>query len=388
MPPSRIIIPIALVTLVSAAHRSRAQSEALYAAVPGRVIKLIDLNADGDFLDGAEQMVFADNLPLGDNRLASDGGRLFLLVPATAEVLVIRDVNGNGNALDFAEVLPYADFTAAGTPAQLAGLSVAADGTIYTADAANGLLFAVRDANGDGDALDFAETLIVADGLTNPSAIAARPDGSLLVTQTSTEIPVRILEDRNQDGDFLDFAENISYVEDATPGSDLFAPELRRAFITLPDAGEIVVLHDRNGDDDALDFAEVALHAAGLPSPSTLTSDGLGGIFIATRDNVGAVYRARDANSDGDALDFAETVIVAEGLIQSSGIVFIAGPTIDPCLKGDINNDATVDIGDATDFVQILIGLTTPPQPCPADLNSDGRIDGHDIQPLIDQILP
>ncbi|MFQ5412754.1 MAG: dockerin type I domain-containing protein, partial [Phycisphaerae bacterium] len=91
----------------------------------------------------------------------------------------------------------------------------------------------------------------------------------------------------------------------------------------------------------------------------------------------------RDLNGDGDALDFGEAIGVATGLNQPAGIVFIPPPAA-ACVQGDINNDTQVNINDLAPFVDILVGISIPPDPCPADMNEDGQINAVDIQPFVD----
>jgi len=363
-----------------------AQSAAVFVSRPGQVIKLVDVNGDGDLLDFAEQSVFADSLPLDLDRITAQGGRLFVGATSSAEVFVMADLNADGDAMDFGEVLLYGQIPPSTPSPTLAGLAAAADGTVFAGDCMTGKLYAFVDANGDGDALDFSETLVVAEGLSAPVAITVRPDGAILVGQNDATIPVRILQDRNGDGDFLDFAENLSYVENVSPGADIAAASDTRAFITRTTTGEVMVLRDLNGDNDALDVGEVVSYAAGLDAPLAVTSAGGGGLFVAALDAAGTVYQVRDVNGDGDALDFAEVLTVAAGVNQPAGIVFLAAAPAG-CLRGDVNHDTVVDISDVGSFVQILLCDAAPADPCPADVNNDGAINGKDIQAFINRLL-
>jgi len=368
-----------------AAH---AQAGAVFVAVPGQIIALSDLNGDGDFLDFAESRVFADGLPTALNRITANGERLFIGASAGAEVFIARDLNSDGDALDFGEMILYGQLPSHPSAPQLAGLDSMPNGTLFAADAASGRLYALVDANGDGDAMDFAETLLVADGLTTPTAVAIRPDGLVLIAQGNAAVPVRVLEDRNADGDFLDFAENLSYVENDSVVTDLLAATNTLAFAIRTATGQVVVLRDVTGDDDALDFGEVAAYAAGIDSPLAVTSagDAQGGLLVAAGDVAGTLYRVHDANGDGDALDFAEVIPIAAGLNQPTGIVTVSAVT-PSCIKGDVNIDMLVDVNDLVPFVQILIGASVPEDPCPADMDGDGVINGEDVQGFVDALL-
>lgn len=365
-----------------------AQAPAVFIARPGQVIELIDLNGDGDFLDFAESRVFADSLPTDLNRITANAGNLFIGAQTSAEVFVARDLNADGDALDFGEVTLYGRLPSQTPAPQLAGLGSAPNAGLFAADATAGRLYALIDANNDGDALDFAETLPVAEGLSAPTAVTVRPDGVVLLSQADVNIPVRILQDRNADGDFLDFAENISYVESAPVVDDLFAATNPLAFAVRTATGQVAALRDGNGDNDALDIGEVLTYAAGLDTPLVVASAGKGSdsLLVAAGDAAGTVYLVQDVNGDGDALDFAEVVVVGMGVNQPTGIVTVAA-AMPGCLKGDVNMDALVDVNDIAPLVQILAGTTPPADPCPADVSGDGAINGEDVQAFIDVLF-
>jgi len=364
--------------------RAAAQSPALFASQPQQVIKLADRNGDGDFLDYGETLLYATNLPPDLGGMASDEQRLFVVDGVGARVLSLQDLNGDGDALDYAEIRDYGMLPQAGLSPTAAGTAVHG-ASVFVADSANGLLYRFTDSNGDGDALDSGECTLAAVGFTSPSAVSVRPDGRLLVAQALAASPVRILMDRDGGGDFLDFAENISYAEETSPGQYVVATSNNSAYLTKPTEGTITRLYDWTGDRDALDFGEVLLHAEGLTQPFAATAESAGSLFIAARDSAGTVYRVTDRNGDGDALDYGEVLIVALGIGQPGGIVFVSGGT--ECLKGDINDDGTVDLNDVLPFVDVLLGLTTIPDPCPVDCNGDGFIDAADIQSFIEALL-
>lgn len=365
---------------VLAGLNQAAGQPAVFVSRPGQIVRLVDLNGDGDFLEYGETSVHAEGLPADLGAIAANADRLFVVDRTAARILVVRDLNGDGDALDYGEAAVYAELPGGGVTPIAAGLACQSDGTLFAADAAAGKLYRFKDLNGDGDALDLDETALVATGMTGPSAIAFRPDGRLLLAENSFDAPVRILFDRSGDGNFTDFAENISYAEEITPGQDLTAPQDRTAYLTRPSAGWIVKLHDWTGDDDVLDNGEVVVHAEGLPSPYAIAAAGAGDLLVACRDSAGSVYRVFDRNGDGDALDYGEVLVVAVGLNQPGGIAYVAGAT---CRKGDINGNGTVDINDVAPFVQILLGNVTPQSACPADCNGDGKIDGADIQQFV-----
>jgi hypothetical protein len=336
-----------------------AHSESLFVSQPNQIIRLVDRNHDGDFLDYAEMGVYADGLPAGLGTIAAATGRLYVLDTAAGRVFVVQDLNGDGDALDYGEVRLYAQMPG-GSPTPAVGLVCQDDGTLLVADSSTGKLYRAGDRNQDGDALDAGEMVQIDDGLTSPTAVAVRPDGRLLLAQNLAAMPVRALFDRDADGDYFDFAESISYAESFPPGRDIVAPRNDLAYLTRPADGTIVKLYDWTGDDDALDFGEVLVYAQGLSSPYAITMD-------------------------GDALDYGEVLVVATGLTQPAGIARVA--PIVGCLKGDADGSGHVDFADVQPFVDILLGLATPPDVCPADMNGDGMIDGADIQLFVAALL-
>jgi hypothetical protein len=368
---------MAAVLLLLAAPAS-AQETALYVSRPGQILKLADLNADGDYFDFAEKAVYAEGLPNSIGAISAIGSALYFVDGPSASIYVATDLNGDGDALDFSEVRLYAQLPGA----TLVGLAGDSEGAILTIDSASGTLYRIVDVNGDGDAFDANEIVAVASGLTSPIAIAFRPDGRLLVAVQNAAIPVRILRDYTADGDYLDFAENISYAESVPAGSDLVVASNQLAFLARPGEGRIMALTDLTQDDDVLDFAEIVPFAENLPSPARLALDGAGGLFVACQDANGTIYRLQDLNADGDCLDFAESLPVADGLTQIAGMIFLAPPPA-ACLKGDIDGNSAVTTADIAPLVQILLGIVVPTDPCPADTNNDGLLDARDIAPFI-----
>ncbi|HKQ48475.1 MAG TPA: dockerin type I domain-containing protein [Phycisphaerae bacterium] len=362
-----------------------AQEGPLYASRPTQILKLTDLNADGDFLDFAEIAEYAAGLPAGLGAIVNSGDDLYVVDGPTASIYRLRDLNADGDALDFAEVLLYAQLVVQPTPS-LVGLALDTEGGLFTLDSASASLYRAADLNADGDALDANEFMQIATGLSSPAAIALRPDGRFLAALNNATTPIRILRDLTADGDYFDFAENISYAEDVPAGSDLVAVDDHLAYFSRTTEGRLMKLHDWTGDDDVLDFAEILPFAEGLPSPARLALEGANGLFVACQNPGGSLYLLRDLNADGDALDFAEAIIVAESLTQVGGLTYVS-PPIAACLKGDADGNDAVNTADITPMVNILLGTVVPADPCPADTNSDGQLNGLDVRAFVDIIL-
>lgn len=381
----RCLVLAALSAFVFTEH-SRADGERLFISRPAQVFMLEDLNGDGDYFDFAEVRLYAHGLSSAVSAMAEMGGSLYLLDPSGPRVLRLQDLNGDGDALDFGEVTVYAELDTGPPTRDYHGLAADSAGRLFTADASAGVLFAIVDLNGDGDALDQSEVIPVADGLIAPRSIAVRPDGVLLIAQENSATPVRILNDRNGDGDYFGFAENLSYAENFTPGTRITARTSVLSFLLRPSTSELLKLQDLTGDHDVLDFAEVVPFATGLTSAAVLAPGLQESHFVGVNDAAGTVYRVHDLNGDGDALDFGEVLPVAVGITQPRGMLFV--PTLAPaCIKGDADDNGLVNTADIQPFVHALLDLASPDDLCPFDTNADGILDGRDVGPFVGLLL-
>jgi hypothetical protein len=343
---------------------------------------LIDGNKDGDYLDFAEILLFADGLPATITSISSTADSVFVLDPTARTIIRLRDENGDDDALDFGEVLVFAELPAG--PVGPTAIVATGGEDLFATDSGCGCVYAVRDLNHDGDALDALEVSTVAVGLASPQSITMRPDGAMLVAQQSLPVPVRILEDRSADGDYLDFAENISYAENFAAGMSVSAMSTELSYLLRPSDGTLHLLDDLTGDNDVLDFAEVRLFTEGLSSASALaaTADEA---FVARTGAAGGIWRISDLNADGDALDFGEVLIVASSLTDVRGLALRS--TTVPCIKGDVDVNGIVNTADISPMVNVLLGITIPADSCPSDVNDDGLLDGHDVQAFVVELM-
>jgi hypothetical protein len=139
-----------------------------------QIHRLSDNNGDGDALDAAENLVITP-LYAAPYGIADDRGGGFYFSSYTTDTLYqARDRNGDGDMLDVAEVLSYADSVYGGLDGP-AGLTPFAGGGLLLADWFNNQVKRIRDANGDGDALDVGDVLLFADGIDQPVDIVALP---------------------------------------------------------------------------------------------------------------------------------------------------------------------------------------------------------------------
>ena len=181
----------------------------------GAIFRLVDLDGNGDFLGiGESGLFFQSTAGLTFERatalVVDEGGTVYLADQQTGLVLRLEDMNGDGDAMDAGEGFAFAD-PAAGGPGSPRDLALLPVGSVLAADGAADTLYVLEDLNGDGDARDPGEALIwVQDGrssLSTPSGIAfsdtfVQPPPPVLFTRGDVNSdgvldlsdPIRILE--------------------------------------------------------------------------------------------------------------------------------------------------------------------------------------------------
>lgn len=304
-------------------------------------------------------------------------------------IVRLQDLNGDGDALDIGEHLPWADgFTLIIELQSYAGAIYAVEEGL--ANGSNQII-RLQDTNHDGDALDVGERTIWADGLTNPRGITGDLQGNFYVADI-TDHEVWKLTDLNGDGDALDLGEKTLYADNIAGATTPMALP-GQVLVTAFSGDAVHRLVDLNGDGDALDIGENTIIAAAIDQPLGLLSDGSNGFFFSSRAD-DTVYHAKDLNGDGDFLDLAEVLGYADavyGGINGSwdmaphdGGGFLLADYLDGevllvhDLTGD--NDA-LDLGEVTLFAD---GFSLPVDIATlsflaADFDEDGDVDGEDL---------
>jgi hypothetical protein len=163
------------IDLLSAGVYTPAMDTQIYLAPDDGSIEsldLIDINDDGDALDVGENLVITPTIdqPLG---LLDDGNGGFFFSSRSADTVYHAvDHNSDGDMLDLAEVLSYADavFGDIDGPYDMAAHD---SGGFLLADLFDGEVVLVRDANDDDDALDLGDVSLFADGFDSPVDIVA-----------------------------------------------------------------------------------------------------------------------------------------------------------------------------------------------------------------------
>jgi hypothetical protein len=242
----------------------------------GQLVRYEDVNGDGDALDPGESTVWADNLGLLVGLDTTINGTVMAADLAAGQVFQLQDVNGDGDALDAGERKTYASGIE-----QVVSLLIAED-AVYAVSNALEQVQRLTDLNGDGDALDmgervpFAASGVIAPGLLDYTSLFDLGDGTMLLSAYGTGMVFQI-RDTNGDNDALDLVEVLQYAN-STHGALSGPWDMARyvrptgeatdgALVVESLSGEVSLLLDINGDGDALDVGEVVPWAMGLSGP-------------------------------------------------------------------------------------------------------------------------
>lgn len=342
------------------------------------VIRLADHDGDGVFSPVEVTPYYDDSSPgpdlstpahlvaWNDGFLLADGGTL-------DAILRLVDLNADGDALDAGEVLPFYDDSSAGPDLSTPnGMVIGVDGALYVVDDGSTVRAVLRlvDLDGNGDALGAGEVSIFYDEtaalvVTDPESIAAAPDGSIYIGDTATGRVVRLI-DLDGDGTALGAGE-ATVLYDATgpvPLADLDAIQVDasgRVYVVDEDTGTILRLEDLDGDGDALDPGEMLVFHDGT-APGALVSDpndawllGPGRILVVDG-ALDALVLLEDLDGDGAALAPGETTIVFEdGGMTFSTPSGVTG-TADPAPPASVTIDTvSPPVGDAVGGTVVMI---------------------------------
>jgi hypothetical protein len=363
----RSLLALALLLASMAMPRAAHAGQVYFVSEPftGSIWRLEDSNGDGDALDVAERTLWGQGFA-GLRGLETYAGAIYGVEEGYADGLnqVVRlvDVNGDGDALDVGERIAWA-----GGLHDPRDVARDASGIWYVSEFAVDLLWRMHDTNSDGDVLDVGERTLFADGVNGPQTIL--PHAGALIVPAESGDQVHRLIDLNGDGDALDIGENAVL----TPHFDQVLGVLDDGaggfFFTAFSADTVYHAEDRNADGDFLDVAEVLSYADAvyglLDGPWNMVAY-KGGGFLLTDSNNNQVKLVRDINGDGDALDLGEVVLFADGINAPVDIVAL---TVG--LPGDYNDDGSVD---AADYVMWRKNVGAPAGILPNDI--DGGIIG------------
>ncbi len=356
-----------------------------------RVVRLEDRDGSGtiDPVVAGEALVFYDDASPGPDLSTPSGlasapdGTVFLLDGGTLDaVLRLSDLNGDGNANDDGEVSIFYDASSPGpnlsTPNSLV---YAADGALYLADdgKSKGLILGLKDKNGDGDALDDGEWWMVYDSqavessgvllpvLSDIEALAVTAAGVLFVTDATQQVVAR-LEDLNGDGDAMDAGEAALFYQPqgAHPFADPEGIAVNadgEVFATDEDTGLVVRLFDADGDGRAEGAGEVKIFvdatAPAFPRDTNdlmARDDGVLLVLDGSRDQVFWI-----ADGDGDGIAFSPGEV--EPLLNNSGEKVLGTPS------------ALVEI--ASDMPEVVVIASIEPKEGKMEGGNPATVRGH-----------
>jgi len=333
-------------------------------------------NGDKDALDDGEQGVYydasGDSPGLGTPKAMvywSDGS-ILVCDDGSRSIRVIRliDLDGDGNALGPNESsIAFDGANFAGTAIQdPETIAVGADGAVYIADSATRTVIELVDVDGNGDFQGVTESRVIfVAAETTPfgdvDSLVAAVDGSLLVGDRETNTVLRLV-DRNGDGDRVDDGE-WSVVLDGTaevPALDIQEMlELHDGGILIVDGRRdgLIVAEDVNGDGDWNDAGETRSWL--LDGGSLLSTPS--GVVVERSPVVEPnelPFVRGDANQNGQ-LELTDAIVTL-------GFLFLG--THDGCRDAfDADDDGTVQVTDPIFVLAYLFsGGRQPPDPFPA----------------------
>lgn len=365
------------------------------------ILRLTDLNQDGDANDAGEASIFYDNLSGGPllgsiNNMAFDGsGALFISDSGASStdrhVTRMRDDDNDGYCTAVAgEVqLIYSFTTTTGLILDRpAGLVIDADGTLllseyFATDNIYRLVDTVGALNGDandlgeqvlyfasdslGFTLDFAESMAFA-----PPVAGFAP--TLYVNSGSVQDRVYRFHDANGDG-VIDNPGEVTIYWDTTQADGLVPVTLFRMAVATDgtlfatEAGSsasgvtdrLMALSDLNGNGTVNDGGEVRVYLDGTNAAGFSFGQVMGiAVEILPPAAPGTTFVRGDCNIDGSN-NIADAVFLLSFLFPSVG-----GPPVLHCEDAcDGNDDGALNIADAIRLLGALFGSPSVPLPAP-----------------------
>jgi len=305
-----------------------------------QVIRLEDLNQDGDANDVGEALSYYEPLPGGgstgdsivqDVRLGLDGNLYYLENGSTGMIakgvyrLVDLDMSGDINSP--AEVNPFFLPPALGaTPFQWQ-FHQAPDGTFYMADTGNDVIWRFRDDNGDGSIDNNTEAgqYWTAGGASSLIwSVFGLPDGSLYCNESQAPDRLLRLRDLNSDG-AIDPATEVEEIYDDTI-SGVVIGNPRGLWVVAPtDVGTAYCFGDGTG-------TICPCGNLGAPGAGCANSAGSGATLTATGNNTIAadsvVLEVVGGPPNRQAVFFQGTTELTGGTLFGDGLRCVTGPVL------------------------------------------------------------
>jgi hypothetical protein len=343
---------------------------------------LEDLNGDGDANDPGEAVVAYDASGGGPqlytpNTIVEEPGGSLVIADDGSEgkrLVRLRDLNADGDALDLQEATVVYDLSALSVPAleDIEALAARSDGSLIVSDKTHQALFVLTDLTSDGDFLDDGEvrTFYQSAGaltLADPDAVVIAGERVYAVDEDNGLIIC--CEDRNADGDALDPEEAWAFLDGTAAVvigdiNDLLALPVG-AFLALDAARDTaVLLEDLDGDGDALDEGEVR---AWLLHDGSLLGTPSGLVLVREEGPTPSTFIRGDTTG--------EATVNLSDPVRTLNYLFL-GAESPPCLDAaDADDDGDINISDPVYVLNhLFLGGPAPPPPYPApgpDLTPD-----------------
>ena len=381
------------------------------------VFRIRDLNNNGIIEEPAEAFLWfnAANAagtvgPMNPTALAVSVCRVAIMGDQQNQLVYrFEDVNDDGDAQDVGESTV---FCGPGNSAALSltfptGAAFNHNCIAFAVNAGNALgpdaIYALRDLNGDGDAMDEVDGVHEArfyvgepvfgpgNGPYSPQEIFFDENNVGYLRNSGTLNGVFRFEDIDQNGRADDPGEFTPYF-DGTNASGVaisagFAiahdPVHVNAMYLLQTASggvdQVIRIQDLNNDKDAQDAGEAALiwvYATAGFTNVDLTALVSGDVLITDNSGI-TVARLHDASADGDFMDKGEQTVY-----YAAGGTVLQARQIDPlCAVGDVTCNGLIDVDD---LLAVINKWSVPLTGCdPADITCNGLVDVDDLLEVI-----
>lgn len=385
----------------------------------GRVLRLTDQNGDGDALDAMEAQVFYEGAnPIAlediDSLQADSVGGLYAIDENTGVVLYLQDNNADGDALDPGEAMVFLEGATVGLT-DMNDATLVADAVLWVADGGIDGIMQLSDGDGSGGVDPSEVTPIFDDG----GSLFSTPSGLALRSVVPMTAPT---------------------ITSLTPTS---GPLAGGTAVTVSGTGLLGATDVRFGSQSSTSFQvidEFTLEAVAPPGAQAGTVDlsvetpaGLASLIAAFEYSspigliVTAVQPERGSTSGGTVVtitgsgwDPAMALEVHFGTIAATG-VSVTGSTLEvvtpahpsglvdvevsqgtlsaispddyrfqtPFLRGDLDGNGGVCIGDAVVLLNYLFVAGAPVPPCldALDVNDDATVEIDDGLQLLQYLF-
>ncbi|MGE3166174.1 MAG: hypothetical protein AB7O52_14805 [Planctomycetota bacterium] len=366
------------------------------------ILRLEDLDGDGDANDPGEASIYYDTLSGGpllvsiNNMVLDAQGSLFFSDNGTAagterHVTRIQDVNGDGYC-SFADGEVLAIYQFATTTGVLierpSALAFDVDGTLLVSDYETDNVLRLVDTNGDGDANDAGEqlpyftsgTLLLNFSESMAFGVAAGGARPLYVNGGPVLDAIFAFRDSDADGVIANPLEtrvfwDLTQVDGVIPGVALRVAAHPSGALFVAEGGQtaagvgdaIVVLEDLDTNGDANGVGEARNYVDNANAAGIVLGQPMSLAFEPSPPLPGFPHFVRgDCNDDAQA-NIADAVFLLGFLFPGPGGAPVIGCD-DAC---DTNDDETLNIADAVALLGSLFGLPTVPLPPPTSCGED-----------------